>query len=237
MPGSYVVIANHSRYRTAMPTAAPPSPAGRPARAKPGGRAFWLKQLHTWHWISSAISLAGLLLFALTGITLNHADEIAAEPMTLATPATLPAALLPRIAPRPGEDAKAALPPEVAAWLAGRYPTAARGPAEWSADEIYLPLPRPGGDGWIAIDRASGAVTSEITDRGWIAWLNDLHKGRNAGPVWKWFIDIFSVACFVFALTGLVLLWLHSRRRPSTWPLVAAGLAIPAVLAVFFIHV
>ena len=54
--------------------------------------------------------------------------------------------------------------------------------------------------------------------------------------MWKWFIDIFSVACFLFALTGLVLLQLHAKKRPSTWPLVAAGLALPAILAIIFIH-
>lgn len=207
------------------------------ARAKPGRKTFWLKQLHSWHWISSAISLVGLLLFAFTGITLNHAGEITAEPVTAEKAVQLPLALIPRIAPRAGEPAKAPLPAEVASYIAGQYPTRAQGEAEYSADEIYLPLPRPGGDGWIAIDRASGAVTSEITDRGWIAWLNDLHKGRNSGTAWKWFIDVFSVACFLFALTGLILLWLHSKRRPSTWPLVGAGLAIPAILAIFFIHV
>ena len=110
------------------------------------------------------------------------------------------------------------------------------GEAEWSADEIYLALPRPGGDGWVSIDRTDGTVTSEATSRGWISYLNDLHKGRNAGTVWKYFIDIFSVACFLFALTGLVLLQLHAKKRPSTWPLVAAGLALPAILAIIFIH-
>ena len=79
-------------------------------------------------------------------------------------------------------------------------------------------------------------MTSESTSRGWISYLNDLHKGRNAGSAWKWFIDIFAVACFLFALTGLLLLQLHARRRPSTWPLVAAGLAIPAIVAIIFIH-
>jgi hypothetical protein len=54
--------------------------------------------------------------------------------------------------------------------------------------------------------------------------------------VWKWFIDIFVVACVVFSLTGLILLQLHARHRPSTWPLVAAGLIIPAILAIYFIH-
>ena len=207
------------------------------ARARPGRKAFWLKQLHTWHWVSSAISLVGLLLFTVTGFTLNHAGEIGAAPATTQVAGQLPPALTRLVAPDGAADTKKPLPAPVAAFLKDRYPTAAQGEAEWSADEVYLPLPRPGGDGWIAVDRASGAVTSEITDRGWIAYLNDLHKGRNSGTAWKWFIDVFVGACLAFSITGLVLLWLHARRRPMTWPLVASGLAIPVVLALVFIHV
>ena len=207
-----------------------------PARARPGRKAFWLRQLHTWHWISSAVSLSGLLLFAITGFTLNHAGDIEGSPKTVQKAAQLPAPLLKTIAPDNKPDTKKPLPAPVADWVRATFPTRAEGEAEWSADEVYLALPRPGGDGWIAIDRATGAVTSESTDRGWVSYLNDLHKGRHTGPVWSWFIDVFAFACLVFALTGLVLLWLHSRRRKSTWPLVAVGLAIPAALAVIFIH-
>jgi uncharacterized protein len=208
-----------------------------PARSAKSRKAWWLKQLHSWHWISSAISLVGLLLFTVTGFTLNHAGEIAAEPTTSQVGVQLPADLRRQVAPDDAPDTKKPLPAPIADWIAARYPTEAAGDAEWSASEVYLPLPRPGGDGWIAIDRASGAVTSEITDRGWIAYLNDLHKGRNSGLVWRWFIDIFAAACLIFSLTGLVLLWLHARRRPITWPLVGAGLLIPVVLAAVFIHV
>lgn len=208
------------------------------ARAKRSRKAFWLKQLHTWHWISSAISLVGLLLFAITGFTLNHAAEIEGSPQTVERAAQLPAPLLRAVKPDDAPDAKKPLPAPVAEWVEGNLDVKhARGDAEWSADEIYLALPRPGGDGWVAIDRASGAVTTEQTNRGWIAWLNDLHKGRNSGTVWKWFIDIFVLACIVFSLTGLVLLQMHSKNRPSTWPLVGAGLVIPAILAIFFIHI
>ncbi|MDK2769497.1 PepSY-associated TM helix domain-containing protein [Sphingomonas sp.] len=208
------------------------------ARAKRSRKAFWLKQLHTWHWISSAISLVGLLLFAVTGFTLNHAAEIEGSPQTVERAAQLPAPLLPAVKADDAADTKKPLPAPVADWVEGNLDVKhARGDAEWSADEIYLALPRPGGDGWVAIDRASGAVTTEQTNRGWIAWLNDLHKGRNSGTVWKWFIDIFVLACIVFSLTGLVLLQMHSKNRPSTWPLVGAGLVIPAVLAIFFIHI
>ncbi|WP_429596909.1 PepSY-associated TM helix domain-containing protein [Sphingomonas zeicaulis] len=208
---------------------------GRKSRTR---KAFWLKQLHTWHWISSAISLIGLLLFAITGFTLNHAAEIEAAPIVTEQKAALPASLRPSIAAAsPDEaDTKKPLPDAVAIWVSGRYGQRPAGDAEWSAAEIYVPLPRPGGDGWVSIDRATGDVTGEATDRGWISYLNDLHKGRNAGTAWKWFIDIFAGACLVFALTGLVLLQLHAAKRPSTWPLVAAGLAIPALIAIIFIH-
>ena len=207
-----------------------------PAKKKKSAKAFWTKQLHTWHWVSSAVSLAGLLLFAFTGITLNHAADVEGSPRTVEKSATLPADLLRQVAPDDAPDAKKPLPAPVAAWIEKTVGQSGTGTAEWSADEIYLALPRPGGDGWVSIDRQSGAVTSEATSRGWISYLNDLHKGRNAGAVWKWFIDIFSVACFVFALTGLFLLQLHAKRRPSTWPIVALGLALPAILAIIFIH-
>lgn len=199
-------------------------------------KAFWLKQLHTWHWMSSAISLIGLLLFAVTGFTLNHAAEIEGKPVVSEGRGQLPATLLPLIAPTDAADTRKPLPPKVADWVAARFKVKAGGEAEWSADEVYLALPRPGGDGWVAIDRATGAATSENTDRGWISYLNDLHKGRNAGAEWKLFIDIFVVACVIFSLTGLFLLQLHSAKRKSTWPLVGLGLAIPVAIAIAFIH-
>jgi hypothetical protein len=43
------------------------------SRPDPRRRAFWLKHLYRWHWISSAACLIGMLLFTVTGLTLNHA--------------------------------------------------------------------------------------------------------------------------------------------------------------------
>lgn len=214
-----------------MPSSTPPL-----GRRKPGRKAFWLKQFHTWHWVSSAISLIGMVLFTITGITLNHAAEIEGAPVIAERSAALPAHLRAQIAPDDKPDTKKPLPPGITRWAQETLALKAGGDADWSADEVYLALPRPGGDGWMAIDRISGDVTTESTDRGWISYLNDLHKGRNAGGAWKWFIDIFAVACLIFALTGLLLLQLHSKKRPSTWPIVGFGLVIPAAIAIFFIH-
>ena len=98
------------------------------------------------------------------------------------------------------------------------------------------PLPRPGGDAWLRIDLADGGAEYESTDRGWISYLNDLHKGRNAGPAWSWFIDIFAGACLVFCVTGFFILQMHAGRRPMTWPMVGLGLLVPCLLALLLVH-
>lgn len=199
-------------------------------------RAFWLKQLHSWHWISAAVSLIGLMLFAITGITLNHASQIPAEPLTMEANAVLPAPLLARLADMP-EDSTAPVPDEVARWTADALKVSIAGlPTEMSPGEVYIALPRPGGDRWLTIDRSTGDALLETTTRGWIAYLNDLHKGRNTGPVWSMFIDVFAIACVIFAVTGFGLTWMHARKRPSTWPLLGLGLLVPVVIALMFIH-
>lgn len=202
-------------------------------------RAGWLKQLHTWHWISSAMCLIGMILFAITGITLNHASSIEAKPVIVQKQLQLPAELTKLVqAADDAKDEKKPVPAALHAWMAKQLDRSfdAALEAEWTADEIYVAQPRPGGDAWLRIDRASGAAEYESTDRGWISYLNDLHKGRHTGTAWSWFLDLFAVACLVFCITGLLILKYHAVNRPSTWPLVGAGLVLPALLALLLIH-
>ena len=199
-------------------------------------RGFWLRQLHQWHWISSALCLVGMLLFTVTGITLNHAARIEAAPRVDNRSTELPEALLAQLVEAP-EQGQAPLPAEVARWLGSElsHPLGRR-PAEWSPEEAYVSMPSPGADAWLSIDRQSGAVEFEHTGRGWVSYFNDLHKGRNAGPAWGWFIDVFAIACLVFCITGLFLLHLHARQRRLTWPLVGLGLLVPLLIALLLIH-
>lgn len=206
------------------------------ARSMFGSRAFWLRQMRQWHWISAAICLVGMLLFAITGITLNHASQIESKAQVSVANGKLPQNLLPALRAT-ARQGKKPVPPALQAWLATEMSVQVGGrDAEWSPQDIYVSLPRAGGDAWISIELDSGDVRYERTDRGWIAYLNDLHKGRNTGTAWSWFLDIFALACVVFCLTGLVLLQLMANGRPSTWPLVGLGLLVPLLLAFFFIH-
>jgi len=206
------------------------------AKRRAQKRAAFLRQVLRWHWISAAICLIGMMLFAVTGITLNHAGAIGATPKVTERTAELPTALLPALQ---AAEAEAGPTPEpVRVWLRKELKVAVPAAAEpeWSPGELYLALPRPGGDAWLSLDTATGEAIYERTDRGAIAYLNDLHKGRNTGAAWMWFIDIFAVGCVVFCITGLLLLQLHAHARKSTWPLVGLGLIIPLLLALLFIH-
>ncbi len=200
-------------------------------------RGAWLHHVTQWHWMSSAVCLVGLLLFAVTGITLNHAGQIEATPHTLTHQADLRPATIEGLRGRATQTEAGPLPATVRRELEARWNL--RLPAtdaEWTPDEIYLDLPRPGGDGWLAIDLHSGEALYEQTNRGWIAYFNDLHKGRDTGAVWRWFIDVFAAACVVFSATGVVLLLLHGNRRRITWPTVGLGLVLPLLIALLFIH-
>ncbi|MDH1477320.1 PepSY-associated TM helix domain-containing protein [Comamonas thiooxydans] len=206
-------------------------------------RAYWLKKLHEWHWISSAVCLIGMLLFAVTGFTLNHAGQIESKPKVESRDAQLPPDLLEKLQQAQKQGVEAAdknavgLPAEVDGWLAQQIKVSAKGFAvEWSEDEAYVPMPRPGGDAWLRVDLKEGSVEYEKTDRGWISYLNDLHKGRNTGGAWSLFIDVFAIGCLVFCITGLLILKMHAQRRPMTWPMVGLGLVLPALLVLLLVH-
>ena len=193
------------------------------------------RTMHSWHWISAAICLAALLLFSITGITLNHASSIGASPKVATGNAQLPVPLMSELA---GEHAAAApVPDSIVSWIDGQFGVdVSRASPEWSDEELYLSAPGPGRDAWVSIDRTSGAARFETTDRGWIAYFNDLHKGRNTGIAWTLFIDVVAAACVFFGLTGLVLLWIQARQRTSTWPLVGGGVAVLVALMIFLAH-
>ncbi len=194
----------------------------------------WLGTLRQWHWISSALCLAGMLLFAVTGITLNHANQISAKPLIVTLDTALPKPLLVELQLAATQQQ---LPSSVHNWLEQQLKQSINPThAEWSSNELYLALPRPGGDGWFSIDLDSGELLYESTDRGWIAYFNDLHKGRNSGAAWSWFIDIFAGICVLFSFTGLWLLTRQTKMRPSTWPVTLAGLVIPLLIMLLFIH-
>lgn len=201
---------------------------------KIGTRAFWSRQLRQWHWISSAVCLVLMLMFAATGITLNHADLFESKAEPVVREVALPGALQQRLATLAPQ---AVVPAPVAVEirrLTGADVTARKADNQYG--EIVFDLAAPGKDRVLTIDLNAETMTYEVTDRGTVALFNDLHKGRHAGGAWKLLIDLSAAFFLIFALTGFGLLWLHARARVSTWPLTALGVVAPLVAFLLLVH-
>lgn len=195
---------------------------------------FSFGSVRQWHWVSAAVTLVGMLLFAITGITLNHAAAIKGNTRLTTIEATVPAGMLQSLQSLP--QGQVMLPASLHGYLSGQGVSMAPSQlGEWDGVEFYAAMPRPGADAWIAIDTQTAEFSYERTDRGWVAYFNDLHKGRDSGVVWFWFIDAFAVVCVVFCVTGLILLFRQGPHRPMTWPVIALGALVPVVIMLVFI--
>ena len=184
------------------------------------------KASRTVHWISSAVGLASLVFFSITGITLNHPDWFAAQPSASLEEVTLPSVWLQEFRLADELAQLELLSTELNnRWRLGLPRNIDRDEIEWVLD-----YQRPGGIDTVVLALETGELALERVDDGLIATINDLHKGRHAGAAWIYLIDITAIICLLFAVTGMLLLYVHAGKRRSTWPLVGLGTALPFLL-------
>lgn len=233
------------------------APEDRPARVRSGWlpRKFKnrLVKLSLWlHIYVSMLGLAAVLFFSITGITLNHPDWFGdverrrqsegdielrwlhvTPPVSASTDAA--GADLSEAVAEPdltGEVAKL----EIVEHL--RKMHRIRGAlADFRVDdsECSVSFKGPGYAADAFIDRGSGHYNLIETAHGFVAVINDLHKGRDTGPVWSVVIDVSAVVLTIISLTGLILIFfLKLRRRPG---LVVAlvGAAVLVALGWFWV--
>lgn len=85
------------------------------------------------------------------------------------------------------------------------------------------------------VERATGSYQMTETVMGAIAVINDLHKGRDTGPVWSAVIDISSLLMIFVSITGTVLIFYIKRKRWSGIITAVVGTVIFAALYVWFV--
>jgi len=99
--------------------------------------------------------------------------------------------------------------------------------------EISLDYKGPGFSSTVFIDMLSQEATIETTHYGLVAVLNDLHKGRNSGEVWSWFIDISALLMVLFVLTGVCLLVPKKKTFNTALKWTAFGSAVSLAIYLF----
>lgn len=179
-------------------------------------------------WLHIYLSMFGLfvlLFFSATGITLNHPDwfyggaETSAEakgtldPKWVKIPTSTAATTAAPADAGPDQAAGVAKLEVVEHLRAAHHVRGAL--ASFTADdrECVVTFKGPGYAADAFIDRADGTYKITETSHGLVAVMNDLHKGRDTGPVWSVVIDASALLMIVASLSGLILLFYIKRRR------------------------
>jgi hypothetical protein len=196
---------------------------------------MWARRLHVY--ISMALLLV-VLFFSVTGITLNRptlfeSSKPQIQSYSLALPGNIFFIKNDRVSPDVeafhtflrNQTNVSGTPSDLDVYIETED-------GELVIGEVSMDFKGPGYNATVFADIVTNTVEVETTDYGVIALLNDLHKGRNSGDVWKWFIDITALLMIFFVITGVCLL-LPKKKTLNTsikWTFVGSLVS----LAVYF---
>lgn len=186
-----------------------------PGRALPA----WARWLHLY---ASMLGLGALLFFSLTGVTLNHPSWLlGSQRRTDPLEGRMEASWL---APGQAEGSVDRL--QVVEHLRRQHGLAGLVDDFRIEDaECSVSIKGPGASADVTVDRQTGRYRGERIREGWVAVLNDLHKGRHAGRGWAFVIDLSGALLALVSASGLWLLWYVRRRRTSGLWIGALGAA------------
>ncbi|MBZ5642142.1 MAG: PepSY-associated TM helix domain-containing protein [Acidobacteriia bacterium] len=193
----------------------------RPAPLNPRYLHWKRRFAHLARWLHtylSMLSFALLLFFAVTGLTLNHAEWFDSHERPAEFHGTLNKDWV-----NPSGSAGVAKD-EIVSYFRTTYRTrGALSDFHLDADQCEVLFKGPGYEADATIDRATGKYDVTISPFSLVALLNDLHKGRDTGKKWSIVIDFSAVLMTLVSLTGLTLIFFLNKRRFSGLVLIAVG--------------
>ncbi len=185
-------------------------------------RSRWL------HIYLSMFSFVIVLFFAVTGLTLNHLDWFPEKESLEEVDGKLDARWV------NGTDTTLVKKMEIVELFRSKYGVnGLLNDFRIDETEVSVSFQGPGYTADVFIDRIKG--TFHLTERslGFVAWINDLHKGRDTGQGWKWVIDFSAIFMSLISLTGIILLLYLKKKRLNGIIWLVAGVAL-VVLLYFF---
>ena len=183
-------------------------------------RQFTIKAARWLHIYLSMASFAIVLFFAVTGLTLNHQEWFEHAEKTSLVKGAMPPSLL----SKPDEL-------RIVEYLRNtNHISGMVGEVRTDGDQISVSFRGPGYSADATITRATGHYDLVETRNGFWAVMNDLHKGRDTGATWKWFIDVSAVLLTLVSLTGLALIFFLYKKRTAGLIVASAGLIVTLLL-------
>jgi hypothetical protein len=190
--------------------------------------ARWFRWLHIY---LSMLSLGSIFFFSITGLTLNHPDWFFRETTSQKTGKLDLAWLNQKNAP-PADWKESDYGHEIdklsvvehlrhAHKLSGRVSDFLS-----FSDECEVTFQGPGYAATARIQRNTGDYNVSITCNDLVSILNDLHKGRNTGPLWSLVIDVSAIVSAIVALSGFVLVFYLKLNRKTRLAISVLGVLL-----------
>ena len=180
----------------------------------------WTRWIHLY---LSMFSFAALFFFALTGITLNHPSWTENRQKVEVLKGNVDPVWV------AGTDTAAVAKSRIIGFIRDQHNV--RGNLtefRISDSECSLSFDGPGYTAYCMIDRSNGTYELVATSAGFLAAMNDLHKGSYTGIKWNAIIDITAVFLIVVSLTGFIMIFFITKKRTN-------GLWVAGLGAVTFI--
>ncbi len=183
------------------------------------------------HIYLSMISFAIVFFFALTGLTLNHADKFVGQVHSVEENGKLDSTWV-----NPSDTLRIDKL-DIVEWIRKKHQVhAAMSDFRIDDSQIGVSFKGPGYAADAFINRQTGAYELTKTSAGLVGIINDLHKGRDTGAGWSVFIDISAILLTLVSLTGLLLLLFLKRRRLSGLIVATCGLLIAWLVYIIWIR-
>lgn len=188
----------------------------------------WKRRLAKYsRWLHIYVSMASfavVFFFAVTGITLNHPEWFAGAERTTQTKGHLD----PAWTNTGGADVRKA---EIVDYLRRTHHLSGALIDARADDQQYaVSFKGPGYSADAFVDRRTGDYDLTESRLGFVAVINDLHKGRDTGGVWKAVIDIAAALLTFISLTGLILLYFLHKHRVAGLILLVIGAIVAWLL-------
>ncbi|MEI6861899.1 MAG: PepSY-associated TM helix domain-containing protein [Verrucomicrobiota bacterium] len=182
------------------------------------------KLLHLFRTLHIYLTMLGvfvMLLFGITGFTVNHEDWFRATiPRVVESTAQTPLELVAK------KDALRI----VEHLRQSQHVTGAMTAFDELDGKFSVGFKSPGQIWEIEIDKATGATRVHEETFNFFALINNLHRGRYSGAAWRWVIDLSAILIVLACATGFVLwLALPKRRKLGVLVLLLGTLGVVAI--------
>lgn len=163
------------------------------------------------------VALLIVLFFGVTGITLNHPDWTFGDATSLETVSgTL--TVDPTFADGSVDWLSVAEQVRADYDIKGQVSDFAVANGEGTISFV-----NPGYSAYLAFDTVDGSFDLSVEQQGFLAVMNDLHKGRDTGSAWRWVIDVAAGFLVLISLTGLAMQFFLRKRRFSALTTAVVG--------------